>query len=320
MSLRKDSGGHNVSKVICVAGPTASGKTAIAVELALRLGGEVVSCDSMQIYRGMDIGTAKPGMDEKKGVVHHMIDIINPDEDYSVARYVEEASAIVDDILDRGRVPVIVGGTGLYMDSLIKGLHFSNGQNNDILRGRIEKLYDRFGGDRLYSHLRSLDPAAAEKTHPNDCKRVCRALEVYYGSKTTITSHNEQTRKTPPRYNALYVGLNYKNRQLLYDRINERVDLMFRLGLVQEVQGLIERYELSSTALQAIGYKEVLSAINKGLPAETAVDEIKRATRRYAKRQLTWFRRNPDIKWFHRDLHKDEDILQASTDYFLKAD
>ena len=311
-------GDHSLGRVICVAGPTASGKTELAIDLALRLGGEVCSCDSMQIYREMDIGTAKPDIEERKGISHHMIDIINPDEDYSVARYVEEASAVVDDILARGRVPVIVGGTGLYMDALIRGLHFSNGQNSDILRGRIEKLYDRFGGERLYSHLRSLDSAAAEKTHPNDRKRVCRALEVYYGSKTTISSHNEKTRELPLRYNAVYVGLNYKNRQLLYDRINERVDKMFSSGLVEEVRGLIEKYELSATAAQAIGYKEIINTIEKGLPLETAADEIKRATRRYSKRQLTWFRRNKSINWFYRDLQKHEDILQASTDYFLR--
>jgi tRNA dimethylallyltransferase len=318
-SLRKDSGGPDLNKVICVAGPTASGKTSLAIDLALALNGEIVSCDSMQIYRGMDIGTAKPDMDERKGIPHHMMDIADPTEDYSVARYVEEASRCIDDIFRRGKVPVVVGGTGLYMDALIKGLYFSNGTRNGILRKRIEDLHDRFGGPRLYRHLKSIDPGAADKIHPNDRKRLCRALEVYYGSERSISAHNEETRKLPPRYNAVYIGLDYKDRQILYSRINDRVDQMFQMGLVEEVKRLLNKGELSATASQAIGYKEIIAAINENLPLESATEEIKRATRRYAKRQLTWFRRNPRIIWFHKDLQKYEDILQASTEYFLRS-
>lgn len=305
-----------MNKVLCVAGPTASGKTSLAIDLALALGGEIVSCDSMQVYRGMDIGTAKPGMDERRGVPHHMMDIADPSEDYSVARYVEEASKCIDDIFLRGKVPIVAGGTGLYMDALIKGLYFSNGTKDSILRKRIENLYDRFGGHRLYNRLKALDPGAAAKIHPNDRKRLCRALEVYYGSRRPISEHNEETREMPPKYNAVYIGLDYKDRQLLYSRINDRVDLMFRMGLVEEVRNLLKNLELSSTAAQAIGYKEIIAALNENLPMEQANEEVKRATRRYAKRQLTWFRRNPQIVWFYRDLQKYQDILHASTEYF----
>jgi len=315
--LRRDSGGPDLKKVICVAGPTASGKTALSIDLALSLDGEIVSCDSMQVYRGMDIGTAKPGMEERKGVLHHMMDIVEPAEDYSVARYVEEASRCIDDIFRRGKVPIVVGGTGLYMDALIKGLYFSNGAKNGILRKRIEGLYDRFGGNRLHDHLKKVDPGAAAKIHPNDRKRLCRALEVYYGSERPISVHNEETKNIPPKYKAVYIGLDYKDRKVLYSRINDRVDLMFRMGLVEEVKRLLEKGELSSTAAQAIGYKEVIAALNGDLPMEAAAEEIKRSTRRYAKRQLTWFRRNPEIRWFYRDLQKYQDILQASTEYFL---
>jgi len=305
--------------VLCVAGPTASGKTALAVELALTLGGEVVSCDSMQIYRGMDIGTAKPDMEERRGVPHHMIDVADPDEDYSVSRYVFEASACVDDILRRGKVPIIAGGTGLYMDSLIKGLYFSKGAGDGILRKRLDELYNRFGGERVYLLLKSKDPAAASKIHPNDRKRVCRALEVYFSTKKPISVHNEETRSLPPRYKAIYLGLDYKNREILYRRINERVDLMFLNGLVGEVQRLISSNPESSTSLQAIGYKEIIASLRDGLPPESAAEDIKRATRRYAKRQLTWFRRNPEMIWFYKDLQKESDILRISTEYFENA-
>jgi len=305
--------------VLCVAGPTASGKTELAVELALKLGGEVVSCDSMQVYRGMDIGTAKPCMEERKGVPHHMIDVADPGEDYSVSRYVKEASACVDDIIGRGKVPIIAGGTGLYMDSLIKGLYFSNGPGNGILRKRLERLYDRFGGERVYLLLKSKDPAAAMKIHPNDRKRICRALEVYFSTKKPISAHNEETRNIPPRYKAVYLGLNYKNRDILYRRIDERVDLMFEKGLAEEVKRLLSANPAGSTALQAIGYKEVIAALREGRPPESASAAIKLATRHYAKRQLTWFRRNPDMIWFYKDLQKNSDIVRISTEYFRRA-
>jgi tRNA dimethylallyltransferase len=305
-----------LGRVICVAGPTASGKSELAVDLALALGGEVVSCDSMQIYRGMDIGTAKPGPEERKGVLHHMIDIADPDENYSVSRYVEEASACVDDILRRGKVPVIAGGTGLYMDSLIKGLYFSKGAENGILRKRIERLYDRFGRERVHKLLESKDPDAARKIHPNDRKRVCRALEVCFSAKKPISFHNRETSKLPPRYDALYLGLDYKNRAALYEKIDSRVDEMFRKGLAGEVGKLVAANLENTTALQAIGYKEIIECLRKGLPPKSASEEIKRATRRYAKRQLTWFRRNPDMIWFYKDSQKYSDILRISTEYF----
>ena len=283
-------------KIIVIVGPTASGKTGLGVELALRHNGEVVSADSMQIYRRMDIGTAKPTPAEMRGVPHHMIDVADPEEDYSVARYVEEASACVDGILKRGRLPIVVGGTGLYVDSLVSGRTFANPSTG--WREKLQARAQAEGTAVLLDELRQVDPEAAVRLHVNDEKRIIRALEVWYETGRTITEHNRATQAVPPRYDALTIGLNFADRTALWRRIDRRVDEMMEAGLEQEVRELlISGVPEGCTALQAIGYKEFAAAVRGGGSVEEAAAEVKLRSRQYAKRQLTWFRRNPDIRW-----------------------
>ena len=287
-------------KLLVICGPTASGKTRLAVELALRHGGEVVSADSMQIYRGMDIGTAKPTAAEMQGVPHHMLDVADPREDYSVARYVEAASACVDDILARGKRPILAGGTGLYIDSLLAGLEFApfTGGQRALLRARAQAE----GLESLYAELRQVDPRRAAKLHANDEKRILRALEVYYETGETITDHDARTGAIPPRYEALTLALNYAERDWLRARIDLRVDEMLAQGLEGEVRTLLAGgVPPGATAMQAIGYKEFVDALDGRCTIEEAADLVRQSSRRYAKRQLTWFRRNKAIHWLIRD-------------------
>ena len=287
-----------MNPIICIAGPTASGKTALAVELAKEYNGEVVSCDSMQVYKRMDIGTAKPSMEERCGIVHHMIDVAEPDEDFSVSRYCAMAGPIVDDILSRGKTAVIAGGTGLYMDSLIRGNDFAPFPSTGV-RERLEQKTDEIGFDAMMETLRAIDPEAAERIH--DRKRMIRALEVYYETGETITAHNARTRAIPPRYSPLWLGLDFEDRAQLYSRIDLRVDMMLQCGLAEEIRSLLaDGIPADATAMQAIGYKEFVAALNGNGTMEEAAEEVKRASRRYAKRQLTWFRRNQSIHWLVR--------------------
>ena len=226
-------------KIVVITGPTASGKTALGVALAQRLGGEVVSADSMQIYRGMDIGTAKPTPEEMQGVPHHMIDIADPAENYSVSRYAAQAAACVDDILARGKLPIVVGGTGLYIDSLIAGRTFADGTADTALRQELSERYDEIGGEGLLGELRKVDPERAARLHPADKKRIVRAMEVYILTGKTITQHDAETRAVPPRYDAAKIALDFADRQDLYDRIDRRVDAMVRQGLFDEVRALL---------------------------------------------------------------------------------
>lgn len=283
-------------KIIVVCGPTASGKTALGVELALAHHGEVVSADSMQIYRSMDIGTAKPTPVEMQGVPHHMLDVADPGEDWSVARYVHAASARVDDILARGRLPIVVGGTGLYIDNLIAGREFApfTGQWRDKLQARAREE----GLSALYAELEGIDPDRAGRLHPNDEKRILRALEVFYETGETITAHDLRTQSLPPRYDALRFGLNFNQRADLWERIDRRVDQMARQGLAREVQALLDAgVPETATAMQAIGYKELTAALRGQGSLDGAFEEIKLRSRQYAKRQLTWFRRDPAVNW-----------------------
>ena len=299
--------------IICIAGPTASGKTALAVELAKELNGEVISCDSMQIYRRMDIGTAKPTEEEMQGIPHHMIDVAEPDEDFSVSRYCEMATPILDDILTRGKTAIIAGGTGLYMDSLIRGNDFAPYPATGA-RERLEKEADEKGMDVMLTKLQSIDPEAAEKLHLADRKRILRALEVYEETGETITAHNKRTQAIPPRYRALWLGLDFEPRQALYDRIDLRVSLMLEQGLVDEIKNLLANgIPAKCTAMQAIGYKEFAAALNGSGSIEAAADEVRKASRHYAKRQLTWFRRNPEMHWLvrHEGENFEEILLQA---------
>ena len=286
-----------MNNIICIAGPTASGKTALAVELAKELNGEVVSCDSMQVYRRMDIGTAKPTAQEMQGVPHHMLDVAEPDEDFSVSRYCEMASAIVDDIVARGKTAIIAGGTGLYMDSLIKGNDFAPFPSTGM-REKLEAQADAEGMEAMLRLLNSIDPDAAARLHLKDRKRIIRALEVYYETGETITEHNRKTQAIPPKYTPLWLGLDFEDRAQLYSRIDRRVDVMLEAGLVEEITNLLsEGIPPKCTAMQAIGYKEFVDALDGKISIAEAADQVRQASRHYAKRQLTWFRRNPNIHW-----------------------
>ena len=289
-----------MNNIICIAGPTASGKTALAVEIARLTNGEVVNCDSMQIYRRMNIGTAKPTAQEMDGIPHHMIDVADPDEDYSVSRYCETASPIVDDILARGKTAVIAGGTGLYMDSLIRGNAFAPFPSTGV-REKLEARTDAEGMEAIFAELQSIDPEAAARLHLSDRKRIIRALEVYLETGDTITEHNRKTQAIPPRYKPLWLGLDFAQRAELYSRIDRRVDLMLKRGLIQEIQSLLDSgIPRKCTAMQAIGYKEFVAALDGRITIAEAADQVRQSSRHYAKRQLTWHRRNTAMHWLVR--------------------
>ena len=302
-----------MNKIICIAGPTASGKTALAVELAKALNGEVVSCDSMYVYRRMNIGTAKPTVAEMEGIPHHMIDVAQPDEDFSVSRYCCMASPIVDDIVARGKTAIIAGGTGLYMDSLIKGNDFAPFPSTGM-REQLEAQADRDGMEAMLELLRSIDPDSAARLHLADRKRIIRALEVYYETGETITAHNLKTQAIPPKYRPLWLGLDFADRAELYRRIDLRVDIMLRQGLVEEIRALLaEGIPAKCTAMQAIGYKEFVAALDGRCSIEEAAEEVRKGSRHYAKRQLTWFRRNKAIHWLTRAPEMTQaEILEAA--------
>ncbi len=282
--------------VIVVCGPTASGKTAVGVELALRLGGEVVSADSMQIYKGLAISTAKPSFEEMKGVPHHLMDFLEPDEPFSVADYVKMARECISDIRSRGKLPIIVGGTGLYINSLIDNISFDHIVSDDSLRKELEEEAEKMGKEHMHEKLRSLDPQAAESIHPNNVIRVIRAIEMCLLSGRTGSENREESRKNQSPYEPCMIGLTCFDRQVLYDRINRRVDKMFEDGLEAEVRAVYEKFKLR-TAFNAIGFKEMIPYFEGECSLEEAADKIKQESRHYAKRQLTWFRRDVRITW-----------------------
>ena len=290
-----------MDNIICVAGPTASGKTALAIALAKELNGEVVSCDSMQIYKHMDIGTAKPTAAEMEGIPHHMLDVAEPMEDFSVSRYCEMATPIVDDILSRGKTAIIAGGTGLYMDALIRGNTFAPYPSTGM-REKLEAQADTEGMDAMLTLLQSIDPDCAARLHTADRKRILRALEVYYETGETITEHNRKTQQIPPKYQPVWFGLEDADRAELYARIDSRVDRMLEDGLLDEIRSLLARgIPKKCTAMQAIGYKEFIGVLEGHCPLDIATDQVKQVSRHYAKRQLTWFRRNPAMHWLCRE-------------------
>ena len=289
-----------MNKIICIAGPTASGKTALSIALANELGGEIVSCDSMQIYKKMNIGTAKPSLTEQAGIVHHMLDVAEPWEDFSVSRYCEMATPIVDDIISRGKTAIVCGGTGLYMDSLIRGNDFAPFPATGV-REALEARADTEGMEILLEELREIDPDAAARLHLADRKRIIRALEVYLETGQTITAHNLRTQSIPPRYDPVWFGLEDENRADLYARIDRRVEIMVEQGLIAEIQDLLSQgIPEKCTAMQAIGYKEFLAALKGECTIAQSIALVQQASRKYAKRQLTWFRRNPKIHWLRR--------------------
>ena len=290
-----------MNNLICIAGPTASGKTALSIALAQELGGEIVSCDSMQVYKGMDIGTAKPTVEEMAGIPHHMLSVAEPWEDFSVGKYCDMATPIVDDILARGKTAIIVGGTGLYMDALIKGNDFAPVPSTGR-REELEKLAAEQGIATVIEQLRAVDPESADRLHPSDQKRIIRAMEVYLETGETITEHNRKTQLIPPRYNPVWFALEDADRANLYSRIDRRVEVMLEHGLIAEIQGLLDAgIPEKCTAMQAIGYKEFVDALQGRSSMETATALVQQSSRKYAKRQLTWFRRNPAIHWLRRE-------------------
>ena len=308
-----------MNNIICIAGPTASGKTALAVELAKELNGEVVSCDSMYVYRRMNIGTAKPTLEEMEGIVHHMIDIVEPDEDFSVSKYCDMAAPIVDDIVSRGKTAIIAGGTGLYMDSLIKGNDFAPVPATGV-RQQLEAKAEKVGFEAMLAELRAIDPESTDRL--KDTRRVIRALEVYYETGITMTEHNRRTQEIPPRYNPLWLGLDFSERSELYRRIDLRVSIMLEMGLIQEIQDLLASgIPEKCTAMQAIGYKEFVATLNGECTIDEAADQVRMFSRRYAKRQLTWLRRNPNIHWLTRQTGQDStEILEMARQVIRESD
>lgn len=299
-----------MDKVVVIAGPTASGKTALSIALAQELHGEIVSADSMQVYRGMDIGTAKATPAERAAAVHHMLDVAEPDRPYSAARYVDEAAACCEDILSRGKLPIITGGTGLYIDSLISGRSFADTEESRAARDALCREYDSLGGEAMLEKLRRIDPERAGMLAAADKRRIVRALEIYALTGETATAHDAATRALPPRYDAARIVLCYADRARQYARIDSRVDAMVREGLFDEVSALLDRgVPPEATAMQAIGYKEAAAALRGEVTAQEAIALIKQSSRRYAKRQLTWFRRWEDALWIRWDA--DPDFLAA---------
>lgn len=290
-----------MNRVIVIVGPTASGKTNLSIELAKRMNGEIISADSMQIYKYMDIGTAKPTKEEMQDISHYLIDEVLPNEDFNVVRFKELAEKYIDNILEKGKQPIVAGGTGLYISSLINNINFSESESDWELREALKKEAKEFGPEYLHKKLQEVDPNSALSIHPNNIKRVIRALEVYYQTQKPISYHNEISRSIPPKYQFVLVGLNM-DRQVLYERINKRVDIMIQNGLVDEVKGLVDLgYADSIISMQGIGYKEILEFLRNNITLEQAIDNIKQGTRRYAKRQITWFKRIHGINWFNAD-------------------
>ncbi len=284
-------------KVIVICGPTASGKTKLSIEIAKKINGEIVSADSMQIYKEMDIGTAKPTIEEMQGIKHYLLDFVSPDKRYSVAEYKKDAINAIDEIVEKNKVPIVVGGTGLYINSLIYGIEYPEIEIDIKYRNELEKTADEPDGLRkLYEMAEKIDEEAIKNISPNDKKRICRVLEIYHSTGKTKTQQEIESRKNGPKYDYLIYGLNM-DRDKLYDRINKRVDIMIQDGLIEEVKKVASKYKEFPTAMQGLGYKEVLEYLNGDTTKEEMIEKIKMETRRYAKRQLTWFRRYETIKW-----------------------
>ena len=309
---------ENKIRILAVVGPTASGKSALAVKLAQACGGEVVSCDSMQIYRRMDIGTAKPTREECMGIPHHLIDCVEPDAPYSCADYVQDAQKTISDIAARGKMPIVCGGTGLYLDALLRGGNFEQTKGDPDLRASLLAYAKENGNSALHARLAAIDPEAAEAIHPNNVKRVIRAIEIYECTDMTKTQADVRSREPSSPYDATVLGLRFPERELLYARIDRRVDQMMSSGLLDETRRLLDTgvFEVNATAAQAIGYKELLGYLRGEEPLEAAVERLKTATRRYAKRQMTWFSAKEYVQWI--DVTR-EGVMRSIEDILKEA-
>lgn len=302
-----------LKKVIAVVGPTASGKTALGIHLAKKYNGEVVSCDSMQVYNNMPIASAAPSVEETDGVVHHLIGFLGPETKFSVADFISCATVVIEEIFSRGKLPIIVGGTGLYIDSLISGISF-NDENSEPIRQELEQRADREGIEALIKELQEIDPKTASRYHVNDRKRIIRALEIYKLHGKTKTQLDFESKLKGDRYDCLWIGLTYSDREKLYDRINKRVDIMLENGLINEAETAYNS-SAGNTSVQAIGHKEFFPYFKGEISLETAVENLKTETRHYAKRQITWFKRNEKINWIYADCIAD---IFASADCIVE--
>ena len=300
-------------KVIVICGPTASGKTALSIELAKKINGEIISADSMQIYKDMDIGTAKPTKEEMQNIIHYLMDYVSPEERYSVAQYKQDAKIAIKEIISKGKVPIIVGGTGLYVDSLIYEIQYNDIKIDESYRSELEKIAEEYGLEKLYKMALDIDPIAMEKISPNDKKRIMRVLEIYKATGRTKTEQEIESRKIPVEFDYKVFAINWE-RETLYQRINKRVDIMIEQGLIDEVKKIMKKYEKFPTAMQGLGYKEVVDYLNGNYTKEEMIEKIKMETRRYAKRQLTWFRKNKQTIWLDgkKDAQSNIDIILDS--------
>ena len=294
----------NKPKVIVICGPTASGKTALSIELAKKINGEIISSDSMQIYKNMDIGTAKPSKEEMQGIQHYLLDFVEPNQRYSVAEFKKDAEKAIEEILSKGKTPIIVGGTGLYVDSLIYGIEYQDIKLDEGYRNELEQRVNSEGLSKIYEEAKKIDPQAMEKISPNDKKRILRVLEIYKSTGKNKTEQEIESRKKDVKYDYKVFAINWE-RELLYERINKRVDIMIEQGLVQEVENLLQQYQEFPTAMQGLGYKEVVEYLKGEITYEEMIEKIKMETRRYAKRQITWFKKNKQTIWIGpHDLQK----------------
>jgi tRNA dimethylallyltransferase len=300
---------NNKPNIVVIVGPTAVGKTDISIAAAKALNGEIISADSAQVYKYMDIGTAKISIDEMQGVKHHMIDVVTPDQSFSVANFRDKADIYIQEITARGKLPIIVGGTGLYINALLNNLDFTKSVGDEDFRDRMQEIADNKGNEYLYEMLKDIDIDAYNRLHANDVRRVIRALEVYEFTGKTITHFQEESKKLPPRYHCAYIGLTM-DRQKIYSRIEQRVDKMIENGLIEEVKMLLNKgYNRDLVSMQALGYKEIIQYLDGEISLEESLFILKRDSRHYAKRQLTWFRRDERIKWFNIDEYPDRITL-----------
>ena len=309
----------NKPKVIVICGPTASGKTGLAIELAKRINGEIISSDSMQIYKEMNIGTAKPTTEEMQGIQHYLLDFIPPDQKYSVAQFKKDAMEAIETILQKGKVPIIVGGTGLYIDALTKNIEYPEIEIDINYRHQLEQEIEKEGLEKFYEKAKQIDEQAMQIISPNDQKRIMRVLEIYHQTGKTKTQIEKESRVKPVPYHYLVFAIQM-DRTVLYDRINQRVDKMIEDGLIEEVDNLLKKYHEFPTAMQGLGYKEVVSYLRGDCTKEEMIEKIKIETRHYAKRQLTWFRKNEDIQWIDGLKDREENIQFILEEYQKKSE